>query len=481
MSQTTGSRYPRRIYPLSPRELSEEQLAVVFAMTSRRPEPFDEIARQVTQEKAADFHERWVLGYGHASVAEHAVIHMAVENLSRLACDTLEDNRLASYTEKSSRYQVLPQGYYHQPRELEDDPSLREVYRRTCDTLFSAYEQMVDGVRSYLRGVRPQRENERDSAYALRLRREATDSCRFILSAATLTNVGMTINARSLEHAITKLLSSELAEERELGEELQAQGREATPTLVKYADFNQYIASARRRRQGYALPSEDGEVAGNVEARLVHYDPEADVKLTAALMYGYSGVPYEESWSQARQMTPEGRWEVIAACLEGLGPHDAPLRELEMVDYTFELMMDYGAYREFKRHRMQSYVPQPLTVAHGFLAPPLIREAGLEEQFNQAIREAEEGFWRLHGAMPAIAPYLATHAHNRRVLTKVNLRECYHLFKLRTQQQAHFSIRWVMDKALRLAMEVHPQLFRHIPLRDFPEWWPFPSSHGPQK
>ncbi len=88
--------YPRRVYPLDNRDLSEEQIAVAFAMTSRRPEPFDEIAREVSEEKAADFHERWVLGYGHASVAEHAVIHMAVENISRLACDALEDNRLAS-------------------------------------------------------------------------------------------------------------------------------------------------------------------------------------------------------------------------------------------------------------------------------------------------------------------------------------------------------------------------------------------------
>ena len=106
------TRFQRRIYPLDPREITEEELAVVFAMTSRRPEPFDQIRDIVTAEKAAAFHERWVLGYGHASVAEHAVLHMAVENVSRLACDTLEDNRLASYTEKSSRYQVLDQGAY---------------------------------------------------------------------------------------------------------------------------------------------------------------------------------------------------------------------------------------------------------------------------------------------------------------------------------------------------------------------------------
>jgi len=105
-------------------------------MTSRRPEAFDEIAKQVSEEKAADFHERWVLGYGHGSVAEHAVVHLAVENVSRLACDTLEDNRLASYTEKSSRYQVMAQDYFYFPEELSSDLELGKLYTQACKSLF---------------------------------------------------------------------------------------------------------------------------------------------------------------------------------------------------------------------------------------------------------------------------------------------------------------------------------------------------------
>ena len=119
----------RRVYPLDPRKLTEEQLAVAFAMTSRRPEPFDEIAEQVSEEKAASFHERWVLGYGHASVAEHAILHMAVENISRLAADTLEDNRLASYTEKSSRYQLIDSGDYYVPSEFNKSKIIENVAR----------------------------------------------------------------------------------------------------------------------------------------------------------------------------------------------------------------------------------------------------------------------------------------------------------------------------------------------------------------
>ena len=218
--------------------LTEEQMAVVFAMTSRSPDPFDEIAERVSQEKAADFHEKWVLDYGHASVAEHAVLHMAVENISRVACDELENNRLASYTEKSSRYQVIEQGSYHIPAELGSLPELRDRYVRTMDSLFTAYHELLAGCIARLKEKYPREDGERNAAYELRMRRTATDACRGVLPAATLTNAGMTANARTMEHAISKLLSSSLAETKELGAALKEQGQNAVPTLIKYADRN---------------------------------------------------------------------------------------------------------------------------------------------------------------------------------------------------------------------------------------------------
>ena len=464
--------HPRRVYPLSPRDLSEEQLAVVFAMTSRRPEPFDEIAQQVSEERAAGFHERWVLGYGHASVAEHAVLHLAVENISRLACDTLEDNRLASYTEKSSRFQIMPSDYFHVPQELDEDAELRAVYVETCRSLFTAYEELLDGLRTHLREAQPRREKERVGAFNLRVRRAAIDSCRFILPAATLTNVGVTMNARSMEHAVTKLLSAPTAEERELGQELKDKGREITPTLVKYADFNPYIAGTRELQEGLAA-NEATTPEGEINARLVSFDPEADVTLATALAYRFDDAPYRAVLKHARALSPQERHEIIARSLENLGPHDPLPREFELVDYVFELVMDYGAYREYKRHRMQSYFPQPLTVVHGAVTPPLIDEAGLSDRFDEAVEESEAAFRRVQSAMPSVAPYLVTHAHRRRALVKMNARECFHLFKLRIQRQAHFTIQQVSEAALRLAVEAHPWLFRHLPLRDFPAWWPF--------
>ena len=469
MPEPNTSAYPRRIYPLSPQELTEEQLAVVFAMTSRRPEPFDEIAQQVSQEKAADFHERWVLGYGHASVAEHAIVHMAVENISRLACDTLEDNRLASYTEKSSRYQVLPPGYFHVPRELEADPTLKGLYVRACESLFETYASMVEGTMAHLKEVTAQREGERDTTYNLRLRRVATDSCRFLLPAGTLTNVGVTMNARLMEHAVSKLLSSELAEERELGEDLKSKGREITPTLIKYAEESPYLNSARQEQRSRSEALQDG--TGHTDVTLVHHDPQAELKVAAALLYRYAGLPYSEVWRHVEAMGEGGRRSLIADCLDGLGDHDPAARELEVVDYTFELVMDYGAYREFKRHRMQTYIPQPLTVAHGYVTPPLMEEAGLGQDFAGAMERVAEAFGQVHRVSPPAAQYLVTHAHKRRVLSKMNLRECYHVFKMRTQSQAHFSIREPIDKAMHLAVETHPELFRHLKLREYPGWW----------
>ena len=468
--------HSRRVYPLDARGLSEEQIAVAFAMTSRRPEPFDEIAEQVSQEKAADFHERWVLGYGHASVAEHAVVHLAVENVSRLSCDTLEDNRLASYTEKSSRYQVMPADYYYVPPELEQRPSLKQEYVAACDALFQCYVRLIDGCMAQLRQTHEQGPGERDGISNLRLRRIATDDCRAVLPAATLTNVGVTANARSLEHAISKLLSSGLQEENELGLEVREQARNITPTLIKYAERNEYLARAATRRQELAerLGEGAGDAGGGAkgdarggapEARLVHWDPDAEEKLVAALLYGGVRQPYDEIRRTAQGLSAEERQDIIEKSLSGLGPHDPPPRELEVVDYTFEYLMDYGAYREFKRHRMQSYFPQLATVAHGYRVPPVVQEAGMAGVFDEAIGLAEEVFWKVSEFSSLVAQYLVTHAHNRRVLSKLNLRECYHLFKLRTSPMAHASIREPVEEAMRLAEQVHPQFFRGLQLR----------------
>ncbi|HZA23162.1 MAG TPA: FAD-dependent thymidylate synthase, partial [Dehalococcoidia bacterium] len=201
-------------------------------------------------------------------------------------------------------------------------------------------------------------------------------------------------------------------------------------------------------------------------ARLIHWDEQAEEKLAAALLYRRSHSSYDQLWQQVQTMSKKEREEIIESCIANLGPHDSLVREFELVDYTFEFSLDYGAYREFKRHRMQSYVPQALTVSHGYRAPDLVVEAGLKADFEKAIRTAEDAYWYIYQFSPQVAQYLVTHAHYRRVLSKMNLRECYHLFKLRTSKQAHESIRAPMRDAMDLVRKTHPKLFEYIQLRD---------------
>jgi len=231
----------REIYLLSPRALSPETIAVAFAKTSRSPESFRDIAAELSDESSAQFHEKWVVGYGHASVAEHAVLHIAFENVSRIAIESIESNRLASYTEKSTRYQRWGPDDFTIPPEL-DGHALYDEYVDTIRLLFKAYADSLTPVQTLIFERFPRRDNEKDEAWDRRIRSKYVDVCRFLLPAAALANVGMTANARVIENTVRKMLSHELAEVREIGELMKEVSKAETPTLVKYADAVPYLA-----------------------------------------------------------------------------------------------------------------------------------------------------------------------------------------------------------------------------------------------
>ena len=465
----------RRVYPLttSP-DLTEEEIAVAFAMTSRRPEGFDEIAHQLTLQKAAAFHEKWVLDYGHSSVAEHAVMHLAVENISRVACDILEDNRLASYTEKSSRYQVLAPGHFHTPRELEGFPKLKAEFKRTCNSLFETYAKLLEGTIKYLNEA--ENGSETKAKYPGQPPRVAPDHCRAILPAATLTNVGMTANARAMQHALSKLLSHPLTEARDTGKELTDEAKQVTPTLLKHAGANGYLNQRHQATWNAHIESPGHDLPGDnnpPQVELVDHTAEAVEAVTAAILFNREPLSYRQAADKAAALSGEQRAHLIGMALAGIGPHDSAPREFEAASYTFAYTMDYGALREFKRHRIQTYITQPLTVHEGYSVPPLVRDAGMADPFRRAVEKAEHTFRKLAALSPHLAQYAVTHAHNQRVLSILNLRECYHLFKLRTSGLAHFAVRAPVTQAMKLAVETHPELFRGLILRDEPDWWPY--------
>ncbi len=159
----------RDIYLLSPKALSPETIAVAFAKTSRSPESFRDIAAELSDEQSAKFHEKWVVGYGHASVAEHAVLHIAVENVSRLAIECLESNRLASYTEKSTRYQLWDETHFYTPPAIAEG-GLAGLYQQTVTRLFETYRQSVAPMRALMQRQHPRKEGESEARWDGRIR-----------------------------------------------------------------------------------------------------------------------------------------------------------------------------------------------------------------------------------------------------------------------------------------------------------------------
>jgi len=445
----------RQIYLLSPRELSPETIAVTFAKTSRSPHSFREIAEKLTDEKSADFHEKWVVGYGHASVAEHAMLHLAFENISRLAIECIESNRLASYTEKSTRYQKWEPGGYQVPDEVVGTPH-EVIYRETCDLLFDEYQRSLGEVRRVVQSLHPRREDESESRWDGRIRSRYVDVCRFLLPASALANVGMTINARSLEHALGKMFSHPLAEVRQIGEAAKRVVQQEVPTLVKYADRRKHLVESRQesRRLARGLSS-DGE---QTMLALVSSDSDAELRVLAAALYEHEPCSFETALAHVRALDDTGRSALVEALLGSMDKFDAPTRALEHAVYTVDGLMDQGAYFEVKRHRMMTQTAQRLTADLGYAVPRLITASGVEPSYRAAMHAAAQAYTELAKWNEEVAAYVVPNGFNRRVLLTFNLREAFHFCELRSAENAHFSVRRIALRLAELIREAHPTL-----------------------
>jgi thymidylate synthase ThyX len=464
----------REIYLLSPRALSPETIAVAFAKTSRSPESFRDIAAELSDEKSAQFHEKWVVGYGHASVAEHAVLHIAFENVSRIAIESIESNRLASYTEKSTRYQKWGQDDFTIPPELDGHP-LRAEFVDTIRLLFKVYADSLNPVRTLIFDRFPRRENEKDEAWDRRIRSKYVDVCRFLLPAAALANVGMTANARVMENTIRKMLSHELTEVREIGATVKEVSKAETPTLVKYADAVSYLVETIKElgelenrdsmlRQAQHSGFETGDWCS-----LIDHDKDGEKKVLAAALYRFGEMAYTDALNYVDGLSEVEKEKLAETLLGKLGKFDIPLRELEYSAYTFDLVMDQGAYAEFKRHRMMTQTPQRLTTRLGYATPLLIAEAGFQSEYEAAMESASKMFEKLYQFSPAVAQYVVPNGFNRRVLAQFNLREAYAFCQLRSAANAHFSIRRVAQKIYEELARVHPLLTKYMKLHE--ETW----------
>ncbi|MBN2477666.1 FAD-dependent thymidylate synthase [Candidatus Micrarchaeota archaeon] len=446
-----------RVYTLS--GYPEEIIAVAFAKTSRSPKPFDEIVKELTEEKSSEFHEKWVVGYGHSSVAEHAVLHIAVENASRLAVEEIESTRLASFTEKSTRYQVIDKDNVFVP---ELDEELKKEYLETVEFLFNTYNNSIEKLTDYFEGVIPEEENEKRRKMKVRL--GAIDCSRFLLPNATHANLGITINARALERMLVKMFSHPLKEVNEIASKIKEEGQKETPTLLKYTDRNNYIVGTREDLENEFLKEKNGM---DYSTRLVYSTPNAQEKFLASVVYRFGGMNYDDAVKKVDSMSPMEKGQLIDTALSRLGDFDIPLREMEHIYFTFDLIMDQGAYYEFKRHRMCTTSPQILNANLGYVMPEEFEKAGIAEDFRSAMEKSKEMYNKIAENDYYKAQYITTNATKRRVLATMNLREVYHFIKLRGSPNAHFTIQMVAREMLEEIKKRDPLLVKYLKIRSF--------------
>lgn len=468
------------------RNLPEEVVAVLLAYYSRSRESLRrnllkliqdndlDLERRLTwadlqqddlalaKQKAKEFHEKWVVGYGHASVAEHAVAHLAVEDISIVASKVLEDTRLASFTEKSTRYVVFDRDkFYREPRIAASAQAA--LYEGTCRFLLDTYARLMGPVTAAIRAEAPRGERQTERAHEGACRAKACDVLRYILPAATLTNIGMTINGRLLEHLITKLLSHPLAECQQIGAMLKTESEQVIPTLIKYAGVSAYLRKTAEAMESVARAHLSGLPPGEAPAvALVRYPSDAEDQLAAAVLYGYAAHPLAQIEQHVRSLSPEAKARIIDEYLARRGPHDQPLRALEHLTYTFDILVDFGAFRDIQRHRMISQTPQESTTIHGYSTPPEMARYGVSGVFDECMTRAIIAHATIAKDFPREAQYVLPLAFRKRVLFTWNLREIHHFVQLRSSRQGHPSYRQIAQQVFREVERVHPLLAKYI-------------------
>ncbi len=440
-------------------DLTPETLSAAYARISRDPRPVGELRRlsRTEVDKARASNERIVFGLGHASVAEHAVFNFDVLEISRLAIEALEAHRLASYTEKSQRYIRLGEDFAI-PSEV-SARNLSAPFSEFVSRAFSRYALLV--ARLMASGV-PDKMAGEDARYALPL--------------AVHGQLGMTCNARSLEHLVLGLKSSALAEVRELADSFLAVARPIAPSLLRYMIPGPYHLQ-RDAEVATAVMSllPDPPVASAAAARtripegdvcLVDATHDGDARILAALAVPTLSCDYSTALASIRGLDHAGRSRLHAAVVARLGAYDALPREYELATMTFEVVLSAAAFGQLKRHRMSSLTTWPYDPTTGITIPPAIEKAGLADVLREGALEAEAMAMRLGGPGDPVASYAVLNAHRRRCLWTVNLREFYHVSRLREDEHAQWDIRLLTMAMSDLARGAFPVCAGHLGGKD---------------
>ncbi len=452
-----------------------ETLSAAYARISRYPEPVTELRAQARADVAASRKSNSVIvfGMGHHSVAEHVQLNFDVIGVSRLALEALEEARLCSYTEKSQRYItlkgdfVIPGEYGNEERRILDGITARQVdlYRRALPVLHEHH-----------RGLNPEMESTRRDRETVE--GWAKEDARYALSLATEAQLGFSANARNLEHVIRKLRHHELAEVRELGARLYGEAAEVVPSLIILSDPEKFKETFGKDVDDGFLsrgPAELARAAHDVmkvrpaglealeasgDVRLVGHTPDPDVEVCAALIYAGSSYPYGECAARAEAMRdadPDGFERFVLGTMRRLTEYDPPPRAFEVAGFTFEVELSASAFAQLKRHRMSTQIKQPYDPELACTMPESVVQTGMKGEFSQVFEASAEAYRKVKEKCGAkAAEYVLTNAHRRRVLFSCDLREIYHLARIRMDNHAQWDIRRLSGDIAEVVRRVAP-------------------------
>ena len=412
--------------------------------------------------RAEGLYEKVFTEYGDDSVAQLGSAHLACEQASNILTKVLERGRLASYLEQSTRYlrfdRPLGGRYrYAVPPEVSASP-LAADFRVTLDGLFATYSDLMDALVGHYRHRYPPDGGEEDAAYRASLQARACDDLRGLLPAATISHLGIHASGQAYEALLLRMRAHPLAEARDYAGRMLAELRQVIPAFLRRVDrpdrggaWSAYLAATAR-----AMEEEAAALAAAPEPRpevtLVEWDPDAEVKVAAAALYPYTDLPDDQLLQYTRSLPGSEVARLIAAYSgDRANRRHKPGRGVERVAYRFDLLCDYGIFRDLQRHRILTIDWQRLGTRHGFVTPPGVQEAGSAAAWATAMEAAGGLHARLAEALgPEVAQYAVPFAYRIRFCVQLNAREAFHLLELRTQAGGHPGYRRVCAEMHRL-------------------------------
>ncbi len=436
----------------------------------------------VAVKKAEEFYDRVLVGYGDDSVAELGGANLACEQISQIAAKFIEAARIGlSPLEKSTRYVWFNQkinGQYQYVREpVLMNSRFADLYIETCDFLFDTYSSLIEPMTKFVMEKFSKEEGITDRAYNSAVRAKACDILRVFLPASTMTNVGLYGNGRAFEYLLVKMYANPLAEITQLASWIHEELNKVIPSFVKRANDNygksaqQYIAETYKATSKFILNNIKQLPEHAEEVTLVDYDDDAEEKVLQAMIYPYSKMQLTQIKEIVKNMDEFERKELIKEYMSRrLNRRHKPGRALENAYYTFDILSNYGIYRDLQRHRLLTQEPQDLTVIHGYDTPKELVETGYDKEYHECMAKIKEAFKIISKEYTKEAQYVVAFGYKIRWYIKMNLREVCHLTELRSMQQGHPDYRRVAQQMYLKVNEVHPSLAEYIKFVDMKEY-----------